>query len=338
MLKKRYQVFISSTFTDLKEQRRKVWETLIEFDYIVAGMEFFPPTNEQQFEYIKKEIEASDYYILIIAGRYGSLAPDEKVSFTEKEFDFAKKLEIPILVFPIDDPTNVSVKDTDQDLEKHELLILFRQKACSARIVSKWDSTDKLCLNIVKGLQHAIEAYPRAGWIPAIFQPNADLIAQNSELRTAIDRLKEETSRVAEERKAKNNLTEFLRTDITIPYTYRSAFRFLEPSDAEQKSHFDVAVSELFYDAAEVALSTLKSSEKIDALIKKLDEHHKHIQNKRIDRKFIRDIIIILASRDLIDMQMVGHENGFSEDWRLTKLGQHIFANMRLSSLTKRKP
>src|SRR5689334_18362639 len=99
-------------------------------------MEFFPPTNEEQFEYIKREIEASDYYVLIIAGRYGSLAPGQNISFTEKEYDFALEKNIPILAFPIEDPKKVRIEDTDENPDKARLLEAFRQKACSNRIVT----------------------------------------------------------------------------------------------------------------------------------------------------------------------------------------------------------
>jgi Domain of unknown function (DUF4062) len=87
-VQKRYQIFVSSTFDDLKEERQKVWETLVQFNYIVTGMETFPATNESQFSYIQKQISESDFYIVIIGSRYGSTAEDG-ISFTEKEYNFA---------------------------------------------------------------------------------------------------------------------------------------------------------------------------------------------------------------------------------------------------------
>ena len=87
---KRYQVFISSTFSDLKEERKNVIQTLLEMDCIPAGMELFPAPDEEQWEFIKKIIDDCDYYMLIIGGRYGSLTKDG-ISYTEKEFDYAKE-------------------------------------------------------------------------------------------------------------------------------------------------------------------------------------------------------------------------------------------------------
>ena len=43
---KRYQVFVSSTFVDLKEERQTVMQVLLEADCIPAGMEIFPATGE----------------------------------------------------------------------------------------------------------------------------------------------------------------------------------------------------------------------------------------------------------------------------------------------------
>ncbi len=69
-MNKRYQVFVSSTFADLQDERSKVIQTLMEMDCIPAGMELFPAMDEEQFEFIKKIIDDCDYYLLIIGARY----------------------------------------------------------------------------------------------------------------------------------------------------------------------------------------------------------------------------------------------------------------------------
>ena len=45
---KRYQVFISSTYSDLKEERGKVMQTVMSLDCIPAGMEFFTAIDSEQ--------------------------------------------------------------------------------------------------------------------------------------------------------------------------------------------------------------------------------------------------------------------------------------------------
>ena len=44
---KRYQVFVSSTYTDLMDERKSVTQTLMELDCIPAGMELFPAVDEE---------------------------------------------------------------------------------------------------------------------------------------------------------------------------------------------------------------------------------------------------------------------------------------------------
>ena len=87
-MKKMYRVFVSSTYEDLKEERKIVMDALIQMDCLPVGMELFPASNDKQMTLIKKAIDSCDLYILLIAGRYGTIAPDEGISYTEKEGTF----------------------------------------------------------------------------------------------------------------------------------------------------------------------------------------------------------------------------------------------------------
>lgn len=98
MAEKRYQVFVSSTFRDLEKERWEAVKALMTMDCIVAGMESFPAVDEEQFEYIKEIIDDCDYYVLILGGRYGSLAPDG-VGYTEKEYDYARSKDIKVIAW-----------------------------------------------------------------------------------------------------------------------------------------------------------------------------------------------------------------------------------------------
>lgn len=124
---KRYQVFISSTFADLEDERKEVMEAIIDLNCFPAGMEMFPAVDMQQFEYIKNIIEESDYYVLIIAGKYGSLDSDG-ISFTEKEYDYACEKKIPILAFIRGNIDNIPSKDIETDQDKYKNLIRLKKK------------------------------------------------------------------------------------------------------------------------------------------------------------------------------------------------------------------
>jgi hypothetical protein len=99
--KPKYQIFVSSTYEDLKEERDTAIKAILETGNIPVGMEMFSAGDEQQWELIKRQIEDCDYYVVIVAHRYGSM--DGNISYTEKEYDFAVEKKIPILGFVIDD-------------------------------------------------------------------------------------------------------------------------------------------------------------------------------------------------------------------------------------------
>ena len=76
---------------------------LLELDCIPSGMELFPAANESQWSLIKRVIEDCDYYVLILAGRYGSCGPDG-ISYTEMEYRHALALGKPTIAFLHKDP------------------------------------------------------------------------------------------------------------------------------------------------------------------------------------------------------------------------------------------
>ncbi len=48
-MEKKYQVFVSSTYKDLSEERQEVMQALLELDCIPVGMELFPAADDDQW-------------------------------------------------------------------------------------------------------------------------------------------------------------------------------------------------------------------------------------------------------------------------------------------------
>ena len=65
-LRKRFQVFVSSTYSDLIEERQAAVEAILVAGHIPAGMELFTSGDESQMEVIKQWIDESDVYLLIL--------------------------------------------------------------------------------------------------------------------------------------------------------------------------------------------------------------------------------------------------------------------------------
>ena len=183
---KRYQVFISSTYTDLQLERQAVLESILKLRHIPVGMEHFVSTNEEQFDYIKRLLDETDYYIIIIANRYGSQA-DDGISYTEKEFDYAVNLGIPVIACIHSKPDSLPVNKSDIELDAKWKLNKFRDKVMHHRMVShfSWDNPSALSENVVIALVNCINDYPRV----ASYE-NSDLLNQINDLRIENDRLK----------------------------------------------------------------------------------------------------------------------------------------------------
>ena len=187
---KRYQVFISSTYSDLREERSKVIQTIMSLDCIPAGMELFPAIDASQLDFIKKVIDDCDYYVLIIGGRYGSIDEDG-ISYTEKEYDYAVSKGIPVMAFLHEDISKLSLECSEIDTNKRKCLETFRAKVSSGRLVQFWNNADDLNGKVAVSLTKTIKTYPAEGWVRASVQTNAESLQELNDLRKEVDKLRE---------------------------------------------------------------------------------------------------------------------------------------------------
>ncbi|WP_051684929.1 DUF4062 domain-containing protein [Clostridium sp. KNHs205] len=95
-MNKKLQVFISSTYVDLQEERQSAVQAILDAGHIPAGMELFRAGNNSQLEVVKKWIDESDVYMLILGGRYGSIEPVSQKSYTQLEYEYAISKGIPV--------------------------------------------------------------------------------------------------------------------------------------------------------------------------------------------------------------------------------------------------
>lgn len=195
---KRFQVFVSSTYADLKEARQKVMQALIEMDCIPAGMELFPAADEEQWEFIKRVIDDCDYYILIIGGRYGSLT-DEGISYTEKEYDYAISIGLNVLAFVHEQPDDIPVGKSDIDPSLRDKLEQFRKKVSENKLVKMWSKEDELPGLIALSLLKTMKLYPAVGWVRANNIASSELLTDLNDLRKENAELKAELKAAASE-------------------------------------------------------------------------------------------------------------------------------------------
>ena len=190
-MKKKYQVFVSSTYNDLKEERGRVFEAILAMEHIPVGMEYFGSRNRSSVEIIQNFLDQCDFQVTIIGTKYGSLISGSQISFTEMEYDYANEKRIPQLTFLQKSKDGyVSSKEAQKSIDR---LKKFRAKAERLQCAF-WQSASELERAVYQSLPKEIEDAKRPGWIRASDVgefASLDLKSANNELagvKSALDR------------------------------------------------------------------------------------------------------------------------------------------------------
>lgn len=195
MEEKKYQIFVSSTYTDLIDARGKVFETILKLYHFPVGMEMFSADDDEQWEVIKDTIDSSDYYVVIIGHRYGSVTA-EGLSYTEKEYDYAKSKNIPILAFIRNRGVATKPHERDENQENIDRLKKFIDKSTKSKMCDFWENENDLSTKIAIALPKIFRKNPRIGWIradkgisPEVSEEIARLSKENRDLRVEKEQL-----------------------------------------------------------------------------------------------------------------------------------------------------
>jgi hypothetical protein len=189
----KYQVFISSTYEDLKQEREIVIKAVLEMGHIPIGMEMFSAADEEQWRIIARHIDESDYYCVLVAHRYGSVT--EGISYTRKEYQYAIDQGIPALGFLVDDTVSWPPEMIDKNASDVEALTDFKNLV-KTKPISRWKGADDLYGKVSIALMKEMTANPRDGWVrastamgPQVTVELTRLSAENASLRSQIDQL-----------------------------------------------------------------------------------------------------------------------------------------------------
>ncbi len=187
-VRRRLQVFVSSTYTDLRAERQAAVEAILVAGHIPAGMELFTAGDESQMEAIRQWIEESDVYMLILGGRYGSIEPTSGKSYTRLEYEYAMKLGKPLFACVV---TEQAKERRIRDMGSSAIeatnpsgLNEFRELVLS-RLVRFWDDAKDIKVAVHETLAHFARREDLVGWVrppvsAADIGPLADEIARLS--------------------------------------------------------------------------------------------------------------------------------------------------------------
>lgn len=244
---KKLQVFVSSTYNDLKEERQAAVAAILKSGHIPAGMELFTAGDKSQLETIKTWIDQSDVYMLILGGRYGTLDPASGLSYTEVEYDYARSQGKPTFAVVI---TENALKKKVQaggpdfiETMNGKLLESFRKKALSY-ISSFFDDEKDIKLTVHESLADFAATKELVGWVRGntvvdtlpLFEEIKKLSEDNAQLRSQLAEDQRRIKIEASSTKDFEDLAHILKaTKVTVPANV-----------AKEEQEFDTNLLSLF--------------------------------------------------------------------------------------------
>ncbi|MEK6258505.1 MAG: DUF4062 domain-containing protein [Planctomycetota bacterium] len=145
----KYQVFVSSTFRDLKEHRASAMKAIVSAGHMATCLENWGLSHEDQLEVISRAVQDCQFYLIVLGHTYGSIPRGKRKSYTEIELDIAERQGKPILSMVLNEllvkkqrkklsPTDpVQKREIDNDDRYWKL----RERLCSAGRWFNWFRT-----------------------------------------------------------------------------------------------------------------------------------------------------------------------------------------------------
>lgn len=321
----KYQIFVSSTYEDLREEREQVIKAILEMGHIPVGMEMFSAADETQWRLIQRQIDQSDYYIVIMAHRYGSM--DDGVSYTEKEYNYAVGKQIPTLAFLLEDGSPWIAEYIDKDADKVSRLTAFKIKA-KQRMVSFWQNKDDLYGKCSVALMKAMASNPRIGWIradevagPEVTNEITRLSSENAKLRKLLDAVK-----IAEKENQERKLQEVIEV---LSKNERKTFVWKKGAK-DWGDPLDTNLLNIFTAISVEALNEASVKNLNDALALAISGNIDYIDSNPIPINYLQSWLADLASLELVQPSDKKHSlKDTNEYWMLTSFGIEVSRNLR---------
>lgn len=327
----KYQVFVSSTFTDLKHERQAAVEAILAAGHIPAGMELFAAGDESQLEVIRRWIDDSDVYMLILGGRYGSIESATGLSYTELEYDYAVQKGMPFFALVLSEDAinekSLVVINEHRETTNLEQYGKFRNKVLSkiSRVVEDCKDIKISILESIRNLEHR---YKLQGWIRSSeLKDVSPLMSQLSTLADENTRLKKELS----ERPANSKIADGVElaglddeTSVTIKYE-----RWSNRVSYKEKKTIPLTWGELFGLFAPELLSG-KADEYMQGYIARQILGIDSAISAQVVEQDFQTIKVHLMALGLLDTQYSATvKGGAALFWNLTPAGKKMMMHLR---------
>jgi hypothetical protein len=278
------------------------------------------------WEAIKSLIDDCDYYVVIVAGKYGS-ENDEGVSYTRKEYEYAVEKGKPVIAFLHRDPDALDRRDTETDPKTQEKLEQFKA-LCRTRLCSEWETPADLAAKVTTSLVKLMKRHSAVGWIRGSHLPDESAAQKMNALHDEVNHLKVEN----EDLKSQNEVYRSRETSITpaverLEGNCQIAYWLLSPPAERAFVNYWNTTWEEVFSVLAPSLMTAATQQDVAATIRTSIQERWFPEGAdqkvtEIPRDCLEDLLIQFHKMKLIrpaDNRLPGH-------WSLTDLGfQHLY-------------
>jgi hypothetical protein len=185
-MSKGYRVFVSST-SDLGDERETAIHAIRACDCTPNAMEDWCAGDKPPLEKIYKEIQLSDFFILLLGARYGDRPKKDEIdlipgtsagdnfSYVRAEYNYALKCRKPILALLSTATYHNEIGPIQAD-EDARLQDEFRLEVRHSLVTKTWRSPEEIAKYVTSSLHDRIRPLEAA----MVVQTNADLISEVS--------------------------------------------------------------------------------------------------------------------------------------------------------------
>lgn len=181
-------------------ERQAAVEAILKAGHIPAGMELFTAGDDSQLKIIKEWIEASDIFILILGGRYGTLEPKTNKSYIELEYRHAKKAKIPSFAIVIKkEALQEKIKKYGDEVQEQANLSKYKKfrKYTLCKMAHFYKDVKDIQLSIFQNINQISENTNFSGWIPGknvreieeVLKENIELRKSNEAIQNKLDKM-----------------------------------------------------------------------------------------------------------------------------------------------------
>jgi hypothetical protein len=321
-MEQKYHVFISSTLDDLKAERQAAARVVFELGHIPFSMDMFDMNDRDERRLIKKYISSSDYFLSIVAHKYGLL--EDAVSRIEIEYNQALKAGVPVIALLIGETARWKAARKEEDEALVQALEELKGKLQS-HPHRFWTNVQDLRQKTQDLLIQETNLRPRRGWSPAdalvspvLANELARLIGENKGLKR---RVLEGTDTVVQWHENMKHTLEILSISrVSLSFFYLPGEGWENTIKCRYLRLFKLLVPELYLGKTTAELSRFLGS----------------ILNPDLERTVRKDYptpsnTIKKIMTDFHLLKLVSYSGGGEDEvWRLTEYGKGLYSVFRM--------